>query len=236
MLISGCSEGLDDSFDSTAANPGSGKGGSLARFAVVDDALYTVHNRSLTPYALLDPANPRAMSSINLNFDVETIFPRDDSTLFMGTTTGMIIYDISDKLFPRYISEISHVVSCDPVVANEDYAYVTLRADNQGPCFRGTNQLDIVDIQSLYRPRLIRSYPMSQPKGLGLYGDTLLVCDRGVKVFDVSDPLALKLLDYDETIPAVDIIPVGNIMIIATENGLVQYRYHKTKLERLSSL
>lgn len=236
-LIYSC--GLEDGADlsSPSNDPGgAGKGGSLARFAVVDEALYTVHGRTLTPYLLDQPENPRRMPPTQVNVDVETIFPRDDSTLFIGSTTGMIVYDISNPLFPTYVSSINHVVSCDPVVANKNYAYVTLRSDNQNLCFRNVNRLDIVDISNLRRPDLVKTYNMESPRGLALYGDTLLVSDKGVKVFDVSDPLSATLLDYDETIKALDIIPIGDLMIVAAEDGLTQYRFKNGKLKLLSKL
>lgn len=215
---------------------GAGKGGSLARFAIANNTLFTVHGRTLTPYFLDEPGNPRRMSPTQVNFEVETIFPRDNSTLFIGSTTGMIVYDISNPLFPSYVGSINHVVSCDPVVANKKYAYVTLRSDNQNLCFRNVNRLDVVDISNLQNPQLVQSYNMDSPLGLALYGDTLLVSDNGVKVFDVSDPLNAVMLDYDDEIPALDIIPVGDIMIVAAENGLSQYRFKNGKLKLLSKL
>lgn len=214
-----------------------GRGGSLARFAVVKDHLFVVDGTNLKVFDLSNPENPVYLSNKELNVDVETIFPRDDSTLFIGTTSGLYIYDISNAPSVSLISWYSHVVSCDPVVANSNYAYVTLHSDeNNNRCFRNTNQLDIVDISDLKNPDILTTFPMIRPLGLGIYGDTLLVCDNGVKVLDVSNPTSIKLLNAIEDIPAIDIIPIGDLMIISTTNGLKQYRYKNKQLSLLSEL
>jgi len=77
---------------------------------------------------------------------------------------------------------------------------------------------------------------MVNPRGLGIYGDTLLVCDNGLKVLDVSDPLSLELLDVDEDFDAFDLIPYGDLIIAVSEDGLSQYRFRNGKLNLLSKL
>lgn len=237
-LFGGLTSCENESVSGVSADPTSvGQGGSLARFAVVKDYLYTVNGTELKVFNLNDPTNPIWLSNYQLNVDVETIFPRDSTTLFIGTTNGLYIYDITNPPNVKQLSFYSHVVSCDPVVANSQYAYVTLRTDeNNNFCRRGVNRLDIVDIQDLTNPDIVNTFGMIKPYGLGLYADTLLVCDNGIKVFDVSDPLNLKLLNAIEDIPARDIIPLGDHMLIATTEGLKQYRYENQQLILLSEL
>lgn len=147
------------------------------------------------------------------------------------------MYDISNPPNVNLISSYSHIVSCDPVVANSKYAYVTLHSDEDNPfCGRNTNQLDIVNIEQLNQPFIVNSFPLIRPLGLGLYGDTLLVCDNGVKVFDVTNPNSLVLIKAIENIPAVDIIPHGDLMIITSSEGIRQYRYKKGQLTLLSEI
>lgn len=214
-----------------------GQGGSLARFVVVKDYLYIVDRQNLKLFNLSDPTDPVYLSNLDLNVNVETIFARDSATLFIGTTSGMFMYDISNPPNVNLISSYSHIVSCDPVVANNKYAYVTLHSDpNNQFCGRNINQLDIVNIEKLDEPFIVNSFPLIKPLGLGLYGDTLLVCDNGIKVFDVSDPTSLKLIKAIEGIPAVDIIPNGDLMIITSAEGIKQYRYKKGQLTLLSEI
>ncbi|MDZ7847757.1 MAG: hypothetical protein U5L96_13875 [Owenweeksia sp.] len=149
----------------------------------------------------------------------------------------MYIYDISQPPAITQLGMYEHIVSCDPVVANDRYAFVTLRSSmNNDACNRSVNQLDVIDIRNLTQPELVESYAMKHPIGLGLYGDTLLVCDDGLKVMDATDVLNLNLIHHNTSLPAVDIIPFGNLMIIATETGFAQYRYKNGQLKFLSSL
>ena len=63
---------------------------------------------------------------------------------------------------------------------------------------------------------------MESPKGLGISGSLLFVCDNGLKIYDIStptDPTFLKKLSLD----AVDIIPIDTLLLVATEQGLAEY-------------
>ena len=83
---------------------------------------------------------------------METIFPLGDK-LFLGTSTGMYIYGISTAGTPRQISFYEHVIACDPVVSDGEYAYVTLNASRE-ECWRSVNELQIIDLQNIERPQL----------------------------------------------------------------------------------
>lgn len=214
-----------------------GQGGSMARFSIAGDHLFAVNGTKLKVFDIGDVSSPRFISDQELNVDVETIFARDENTLFIGSTSGMIIYDISNAPQVQFLSRYDHVVACDPVVANQTHAYVTLRSGlNQGFCARSVNQLDVLDISDLRNPNLIHTEWMDHPRGLGLYGDTLLVCDNGVKVMNIADPLNPGLIEHQPGLDAMDIIPYGDLMIVATSTGLAQYRYSKGRLHFLSSL
>lgn len=226
-----------DSSTGEGLGSATGQGGSLARFAVVNDHLYSVDGSELKVFDISKGNNAVYLSRHQLNTWVETIFPRDTATIFIGTLSGMYIYDVSNAPNINQLSVYNHVTACDPVVANDRYAYVTLRSDqNSNWCQRSVDQLDIIDIQDLTKPQLVNSFSMINPKGLGLIGDTLLVCDRGLKVFDVNDPLNLQLLDFDEDFDAVDLIPYGNLVISVGEDGLKQYEYKNGSLTFLSEL
>ena len=58
-----------------------------------------------------------------LILELKTIFNKGNR-LFLGSTNGLYIYDITIPATPRYISEFLHVTSCDPVVVDDTYAYV----------------------------------------------------------------------------------------------------------------
>ena len=233
LIFSSCESDIGPSADI----PGTGQGGSLARFAISDNYMFAVNGDALKIFSLANPSNPTLISSHKVGVNVETIFLRDDSTLFIGSTEGMYIYDIADAPQIQQLSSYRHITSCDPVVANQNYAYVTLRSSDEDRfCNHGVNQMDILDIRDLRYPNQVNVVPMDYPIGLGIYGDTLLVCDNGVKVFSIEDPLNPYLITTQKEIDAVDIIPYGKLMIIVTSTGIAQYEYHKGKLTLLSEI
>ncbi|MDP2365370.1 MAG: hypothetical protein Q8M94_16570, partial [Ignavibacteria bacterium] len=98
---------------------------------------------------------------------------------------------------------------------------------------------DIIDISNLMAPKLIKSYPMQEPAGLGLDNKTLLICDgrAGLKVFDVTDPKNIQLQDWENSIKTYDLIPMGSYAIVSCEDGIYQYSYTDPKnIELLSKI
>jgi hypothetical protein len=210
-----------------------GKGGSLARFAVLGDHLYTVDTNSLRLFSLATPTTPAAGPKLDLAFGVETIFPKDHY-LFLGTQRGMYIFDAAQAAAPRQIAYYQHVVACDPVVVDDRYAYVTLRTGQS--CGGGVNQLQVVDLSTLSAPRLAKAYPMTGPRGLGVDGHTLFVCDQdGLKVFDTAQSPALTQTQAFP-VEVFDVIPNNGTLLAIGAAGLYQYAYTGTTLQPLSLL
>lgn len=214
-----------------------GKGGSLARFAILSDHLYAVDWNTLNTFDIRNPKDPAYISNAQIGTGIETIFIRPtDSTIFIGSQNGMYIYSAKDLRNPQFLSVYEHVWACDPVVANEKYAFVTLNSDDNFGCFRGINQLEIVNIENLRSPYVEEVYPMTQPKGLGLDDSLLFVCDQGLKVFDFNTPQDLKQIS-NHNISAFDVIPaISNyeILFVIGDEGLYQYQYRNATLELLS--
>jgi hypothetical protein len=207
--------------------PGTGTGGSLARFTIAANHLYIVNNNSLAVYNVSTSDNPMKTATLPLTIGVETIFPYKNN-LFIGTQTGMYIYGLANPAQPQQLSFFQHVQSCDPVVAQGNYAYVTLRSGS--PCRNNNfNSLDIVDITNLSQPKLVKSYPMQSPHGLGIDGSLLFVTegDNGLKVLDVSDPINMKTVHFFKDVRSFDVIPHNNILIVTGKEGILQYRYQE---------
>ncbi len=217
---------------------GTGIGGSLARFAVVGNNLYTVSSDQMCVFGLKNPQSPDSLSAVYPNGGIETLFSYKNN-LFIGSQSGMQIYSLSDPDNPRYISTYTHITSCDPVVANDSVAFVTLRTGNPCRVNVNVNELDVVDIRDLYHPYLITSYAMLNPHGLGLDGNTLFLCegDYGLKIFDVSDLIRIdaNLIDFNKNIQAYDVIPLHNLLITIGDGGLYQYDYSDLKNIKLLS-
>jgi hypothetical protein len=212
---------------------GTGKGGSMARFAILNQTLYSVDNESLRLFDLQNPAVPTAGKRVQLVPGIETIFPKDHY-LFLGTQRGMYIFDVATPSAPVQVSFYQHLVSCDPVVVEGDYAYVTLRTGRT--CGGGfANVLEVIDLTNLSQPRLARSYPMMGPQGLGVENNRLYVCDDGLKVFDTSHTPAVTQVQKFTT-ALTDVIPNGDYLLAIGPGGLYQYRIGSTALQQVSML
>lgn len=201
-----------------------GIGGSMARFTLYGSNLYAVTESDLIVFSLNDPGNPAQGTVTSVGWGIETVFPYNDR-LFVGSQRGMYIYDLTSPNNPSYVSLFEHSTSCDPVVVEDDNAYVTLRGGT--PCGGFTNQLDVLNISNITRPSLVRSYPMTHPMGLGIDDGTLFICDDGdgLKVYDTSNPADLQMIGHEEGMDTYDVIPLeGSLMMIGSD-GFFQYDY-----------
>src|SRR6202022_2166901 len=165
----------------------------MARLAIVHDYLFTVNLNQLGVLNISNTANPENVSITNVGSNIETIYPFKEK-LFIGSRNGLFIYDITNAATPVNEGQFAHASACDPVVADDNYAYVTLR--NGTFCTTASNQLDVVNVQNLIYPSLVKSYPMTNPHGLTKDGNFLFVCDGkdGLKIFDATQPGDLKLI------------------------------------------
>lgn len=216
---------------------GSGLGGSLARFTINVNYLYMLDGGDVRVVDVSTESAPQPKDKYYVNWDIETIFPYEDK-LFIGARSGMHILDISSPESPTKISTFQHANSCDPVVVDGNYAYVTLRSGNP-TCDGFNNQLDVLDISNLQSPKLIESYNMKNPHGLGVDQNLLFLCDgnAGLKMFDIKDKLAIdkNLLAHHKNIHAFDVIPFQNTLMLIGENGIFQYDYSNLKDLKLLS-
>ncbi|MGB4655134.1 MAG: hypothetical protein ACOXZ9_01150 [Bacteroidales bacterium] len=230
--LASCSMSKSDSDNSIS--PNNSRAGSLARFSVVDDYLYTVTTSELNTISLANKEHPIKVTSNPLNFYTETIFPYND-LLLLGTDNGMYVYSIVDKSIPAFKTFFRHIRSCDPVVAQNGYAYLTLNTSNVR-CYNGSNLLQIIDISDINNITLKKEFNMDAPNGLDINNDTLYVCDNGIKILDVSDKQNPQIITYINDISAKDIIYNNGILIITGNEGLKQYKYKNGVLELLSSI
>ncbi|MEX0884367.1 MAG: hypothetical protein WDZ72_12925 [Cyclobacteriaceae bacterium] len=232
---------MESNFALSGADGGSqsyGQGGSMARFTLLGGHLYTVDEQDLRIFSVEDATDPEYLKNIPLGWGIETIFPFKDK-LFIGSMTGMHIYDASNPSAPEHMATYEHLTSCDPVVVNDDHAFVTLRSGVT--CRMGVDELHVLDIENLYSPKLIKSYPMENPHGLGLSGDYLFLAEGqyGLKSFDVSNVLTIgdNLIEHFDDFTSIDIIPGPKSLIVIGPEGVCQFDYsNPEKLEQLSCI
>ena len=221
----------------SAASQSYGTGGSMARFTLSNGHLYAVDESTLRVFDVENPDDPTFVKPIDLGWGIETIFPFQDK-LFIGSNFGMHIYDASTPSSPTRMAVYEHVQACDPVVVNEDFAFVTLRV---GTACNGVNELHVIDIKNPYSPTLKKSYPMLHPHGLGLAGEFLYVAEgtHGLKSFRVSDVMSIdeNQMEFLTDQKSVDLIPGPKSLIVIGPDGVCQFDYSKpSNLKRLSCI
>jgi len=223
---------------STNGGSGSSQGinGSMSRFSLYKDYLYTVINNTMSIFDLTKDKPEKAVESLYVGGNVETIFSYGEN-MFMGTPTGMMIYSVKDPLNPEYMSSVWHVFGCDPVVVEDDIAYVTVHSGNF--CGQNTNELIVIDVKDVKNPTHIVTYTMKNPKGLGIDNGTLFVCDDGLKVFNAAEPqkiMANQLAHYSG-MDGFDVIPFNNVLMMIADDGLYQYDYTDVdKIKQISKI
>jgi hypothetical protein len=207
---------------SSSSPPGvsNGTGGSMARFALSDDRMYTVDHSKMKVFNTAIPEKPVYIKELSAGgWDIETIFPFGKN-LFLGSMTGMHIFDITSKDNPSKTGSFTHARVCDPVISDGKNAFVTLR--NGTKCAGFINQLDVVDISDLSKPKLLKSYPLTNPHGLSKEGDILIICEGadGVKFFNAADVNNIRLLAHAKGMNAFDVIALGKIAMVSAADAL----------------
>ncbi len=218
ICLSGCSK----ESNTTTSNNSSGSGGSLAKFAIANNFLYVVDMYTLKCYSLSDQQSPSLTKTIELNWNVETVFPYNEN-LFIGTTNGMYVLSIKDPGNPEKLGQVAHLRSCDPVVANDSLAFVTLRGGT--PCGPATEGLYVYNTKDPLNPHEIKILPISTPHGLGLRDTIVYVCrmQDGLSIINVKKPDDPKIIKTIKGDNFQDVIPYNNLLITYVSNGLVLY-------------
>ena len=215
---------------------GVGIGGSMARFGIKNNILYLVDHMTVKMFDITEKTDPYKINEFNTYLNVETMFLTENN-MFLGTTTGMLVYDISNPGIPVQQAVFTHAKSCDPVIVSDTLAFITQRTGTN--CGWGLNVLDVVSIKNINLPVLLMSYRMVNPYGLGKDGDLLFICDgtAGLKVYDSSDPLDITnhLIFAYPDIRAYDVIPIGNVLVLIGDDGLFQYNYSDVRNIKLIS-
>jgi len=216
---------VKDSEDMSTEDGGSGQvstAGSMTRFLPIDQFLYTISFNELVLFELTSSHQPLRWGKLDTETWAETLFRLND-ILYVGSTNGMLMYDVTDAGNPTYINRIEHFRSCDPVVADEAYAYVTLRGGTN--CWTDLNELQIIDIQDPQNLSVVGRHILYNPHGLAVIGDHLIVCDgtAGVKVVDIADRMAPTILGTYPIDFAYDVIVSYPTALVVGEQVMYQY-------------
>jgi hypothetical protein len=234
VFYSGSDAGLSHSA-SPKATP-AGINGSLSRFALINNYLYSVGYDSLRVTDVSVEDSPVPVNSVSVGWGIETLYPFKDK-LFIGSTSGMFIFSVANATLPQQLGTFSHARTCDPVIADDNTAYVTLHSGTE--CLGFSNQLDVLNITDILNPALIKTYPLVNPRGLSKDGDLLFICDgdAGLKVFDAGDSNAITLIKQFDITGANDVIAYDNVALVMAGDGIYQYDYSdKLNIKLLSKI
>lgn len=236
FFLTGCvDENLNGLEQSTA-----GTNGSYSQMIVVGDFLYGINGPNLSTLDIRDKNNTSIIDQQRLDFDIESLYSFQ-GLLFVGSSQRLYIMELADNGVPKLRVAEEYVFEdiftpCDPVVANSTHAFVTLSSlvrneaqFNFLDCGQvaEVNELRIFDITDLENVDYVSSTPMSNPKGLGLDGSTLFVCDgeNGLVVFDISDVNNVLEIESFHGFNAYDCIVKDDLLIVVAEDQLLQYDY-----------
>jgi hypothetical protein len=228
----------------------------MARFAISGDYLYTLNKKELTVFDITEPDNPFPYTKDRVPWDVETLFSYGEY-LYIGAEGGVYIY--SKPTPNKGMSELgrfTHIKSCDPVVVEDGFAYVTLNSGSSCRLQSGANSLQVLDVTNPLKPisakmsdgnDTIRN--MIEPKGLGIDGDILFVCDGkgGLKVFDVNKTennetnqttvdLYFNRASSLSKINCYDVIPNNKNLIVSNGDDVRQFDYSKLPMIELGRI
>ncbi len=246
LVLTGCSD------DNLASNVESdtGVGGSYARFLALNEHLYIVDDSSIKTFNLTNAATPQEIDKQEIGERIESIF-HFDGRLFVGSGGGLFIYEIGPDGIPTQLSATEYfntfdTFACDPVVANTTHAYVTLNSleEVDRPCGNDpftleVNELRVYDISDITEPQLIADYQLSAPKGVGIDGNLLFVCDNdeGLKIYNIDDPLNLELVITFGNFTAFDVIPLNGTLLVVGPDNVYQFNYNDpTDIKLISTI
>jgi hypothetical protein len=226
IIALSCSKDSSNGIGSANVSSGSGTGGSMARFTIVGNYLYTVDKANLKVFSIVDLANPILKNTVPVGFEIETIYPFKDK-LFIGSTSVVHIFSIANPESPQKLSTaISPTVlrRCDPVIARDTVAYATLRTNTS--CGGGVQSiLAVYDIKDIQNPIQKTFRPIQEPYGLGFADSALYVATQtGLYVYNIAteyNPVFVSTVRSQDWF--YDVIPYGNTLIAWTKDGVVLF-------------
>jgi hypothetical protein len=216
----------DDTLSVENALGAVGVGGSFAKFQIRNNALYTLNDWKLNIFNITNPTQATFDHDLFLNTWVsgqfETLFIQKQY-LFIGSTDGVYILDLSNEFNPQFVSQFTHGTACDPVVVNLNTAYITIRGSNT--CGAIEDQINVIDISNINQPTLSSTYLLSEPYGLGFRNNVLYVCSAsdGLTIFDASNPILSLQNSYEFDVK--DVIPLPSHLIAVGNQKIIQFEY-----------
>ncbi len=209
----------------TGTNNGITIAGSMARFGLYQNYLYTLDDYNMDVFDISTNNCPVHKNEVHVGWAIETIFPYENN-LFIGASDGMYIFNNSNPENPFEESKFEHARACDPVYVSGNRAFVTLR-NGHIECDGFENQLDVVDISQLNNPQLIKTYAMDNPHGLSITSShKLFICEGayGIKILNAEDSNNIYQTGEINDLDAYDVIALNeNHILVIGKDGFYQF-------------
>ncbi len=197
--------------------------GSMSALALGGDCLYVVDSCTVKTF-IAKPTDPEVLKETDTQefpeYVLETTWTPGGTKLYVGSKTGIFIFDNANRQAPKLISIYKHKFACDPVVVSGNYAYSTLRSGNE--CTRrAKSELVVIDVSNPEQPVKVSHVDLVNPFGLAIQGNTLAVCDgfNGLQVFDVRDPKFPKPIGKIDNIQTYDVLINENLTAFVSIQG-----------------
>lgn len=257
LVLSGCGESSSSSGSSgsdSQAGGGTGQSGSLAAMQVLDGNLHILTNHNIKSFSLSSPLHPELIGSTSA-FEAETLFNYQNEYLFVGTSTGVLIYQQPDAEedkstsgdYLNYVNQFAHIRAYDPVIAFSGQAYFTTRDGVEGNLSNFTDYVGLLNIEDMDNPYLLAEYhDLIEPVGLAQRDGILYICDKvdGLSLFTTkpsSEASNNNNLDYtlvprsiNDFVACTDIIATDDQLILTSPEGVAQIRIEYDLVSQLS--
>ncbi|WP_139135174.1 hypothetical protein [Roseivirga sp. 4D4] len=221
----------DDANDFSPELSGTGTGGSLAKFTVINNHLVVLNGQNVRNYTIEPGGELTFVNEVFVGGQLETIFPYGNNNLLVGSSNAVHFLGILSDDRIGYISSYEHLTACDPVVARDGIAFSTLKISD---CRSGTiDFLEAIDISDIENPKVLRVYETRSPFGLAVSNSRLFVCEKGgLTMYHYTDTGTLTEIDFKELPGAIplDVIISDTNLIIRTDNGFYNITYGDTSL------
>lgn len=215
--------------------------GTMNKMEVADNHLYIITSSLLKSYDVSGNEIIKTDEK-NIGTELETIY-YEDNKLFIGSQSSMIIANNSNPSSPQVQSTFTHEVSCDPVLPNDNIAYLTLRSVANEGCLGTTNLLKVVDITNPSSPRNINDKQLRSPYGMTISNNHLFIGEgaNGITVLDITNPTNPIEISNNPAIQAFDVIKHPNssdVILTISNNEIKQLRYDNATntVQELSNL
>jgi len=218
------------------ANGDSAISGKYNTMKIIGDYIYAVTDSELVTIDRSDAENSIEIDRQQISSRIENLYEAE-GVLFVGSEVDMHIFKVADNGIPELQSSTQHIAFsdevevCDPVVANQDIAYVTLSSvqpDNSQPCGGEIviDELRTYDVSDLTAPKLVNVQEMNSPQGLSIDGDLLFVTNlhANTMVYQVDHAGSTDLVAF---IPggAHDVFAANGKVLIVSKTEIKQYDY-----------